>query len=227
MRDPQGEPVSWFYHFSVGCTTLLLNVFSRWRVIGRERVPLRGPLLVVCNHQNNADPAILVAVMPRVIHQLAKQELFWGPIGWMGRGIGAFPIRRGQSDRQAIKTALDYLERGSCVGIFPEGTRSRTGGLTAGQTGAGLLAVRSGARVLPVAIVGSGQLRNPAGVFSRPAIDIIFGEPFEIGSHEGKGRTAAAAAATEQIMIRIGALLPPGQRGVYAEQIAGCMVRGE
>ena len=215
MRDPQGERVPGLYHFSVYTTIALLNLFSRWRVVGRERIPPRGPLLVVCNHLNNADPIILHALMPRVIHLMAKEELFRRPIGWTARGMSSFPVRRGQADRQAIRTALEYLAKGSCVGMFPEGTRSKSGGLGRGHPGAGLLAVRSRAPILPVGIVGTSKLRHPLAVLRRPRIDIIFGEPFELA--EGQGGDLGAAAATELIMRRIAELLPPELRGVYAE----------
>src|SRR5207248_1591185 len=90
----------------------------------------------------------------RVVQRIL--EVFEGPLRRLARWYGAFPVRRGQADRQAIRTALDYLANGSCVGMFPEGTRSQTGGLIRGHIGAGLIAVRSGAQTLPVAIAGTG-----------------------------------------------------------------------
>ena len=218
MRDPQAEQVPGFYHFAVWTTTLLLNLFSRWRVIGRERVPRRGPLLVVSNHLNNADPIILMALVPRVIHTMAKEELFRPPVGWMARGLSSFPVRRGQSDRQAIRTALEYLRAGSCVGMFPEGTRSRSGGLRKAHPGAGLLALRSRATIQPVGMVGTSKLRHPLSVLGRPRIDIIFGEPFELPTRGGDGRDLSPAEATALMMQRIAELLPPELRGEYAER---------
>jgi 1-acyl-sn-glycerol-3-phosphate acyltransferase len=227
MRDPQGERTTLFYQFAIWFTRAALTLLSRWRVVGLENVPLRGPLLVVCNHQNNADPNILIAVMPRYIHMMAKQELFRGVLGPMSRWYGAFPVRRGEADRQAIKTALEFLARGSCVGMFPEGTRSRTGGLIRGQTGAGLIGIRSGAPILPVAIFGSGRLKNLRSVLARQKIDIIIGKPFTLPRHEGAGRSAAAAQATELMMCRIAELLPPEERGVYADKVAGPVAERE
>jgi 1-acyl-sn-glycerol-3-phosphate acyltransferase len=217
MRDPQAEPMPLFYHFAVWCTRALLNLFSRWRVVGLERVPLHGPLLVVCNHQNNTDPPILIAIMPRVVHCMAKQEIFDSPIGMLARRYGAFPVRRGQADREAIRTALDLLAKRSCVGMFPEGTRSRTGGLMRAHPGAGLIAARSGAPVLPVGIVGTGRIKTFRDVLRRPRIDIMIGEPFTLAESQGGGK-ASAAEATETMMRHIAALLPADQRGSYRER---------
>ena len=219
MRDPQGERVPALYHFSVWTTIRLLNLFSRWRVLGREQVPLRGPLLVVSNHLNNADPIILHALMPRVIHLMAKEELFRGPFGWTAWGMASFPVRRGQADRQAIRTALDYLRKGSCVGMFPEGTRSRTGGLGRAHPGAGLLALRSRATIQPVGIVGTAALRQPLSIATRPKIDIIFGAPFELPSGGEHGREVSPAEATDLMMDRVASLLPPELRGAYAARV--------
>ena len=217
MSEPRRERTTLFYRFAVWCTRLLLSLFSRWRVSGLEQVPMRGPLVVVCNHQSNADPPILVAIMPRLLHCMAKQEVFDGPLRRLARWYGAFPVRRGQADRQAIQTALDYLTNGWCVGMFPEGTRSQTGGLIRGHIGAGLIAVRSGAQTLPVAIAGTGQLKSLQALLRRPRIDITIGKPFTLRGQEGDTKTAAAAAATETIMRRIAALLPPEMRGVYGD----------
>jgi 1-acyl-sn-glycerol-3-phosphate acyltransferase len=216
MAEPLRERTHWFVSFAKWLTRLLLFLFSRWRLIGVERVPLDGPLLVVANHQNNADPPILVATVPRVVHGMAKEELFRGWVGVLSRWYGAFPVRRGTPDREAIRTALHYLELGSTVALFPEGTRSKTGILQEGKVGAGLLALRSGAMILPMGIVGTGQLKNPIEILKRPRIDIIFGEPFRLPPHIGGGKTAAAAEATEVIMRRIAELLPPEIRGPYS-----------
>jgi 1-acyl-sn-glycerol-3-phosphate acyltransferase len=217
MPNRNAERMPFFYHLAVRCTRTLLNVFAHWTLVGLDRVPRQGPLLVVSNHQSNADPPILVGVLPRVVHCMAKQEIFDSPAAPLAAWYGAFPVRRGQADRQAVRTALEFLERGSCVAMFPEGTRSPSGALIKAQTGAGLIAIRSAAPILPVAIIGTEQLRRPWAVLRRPRIDIIIGEPFQVPPHRGSGRAAAAALATEAIMRRIASLLPPSLRGYYSE----------
>jgi 1-acyl-sn-glycerol-3-phosphate acyltransferase len=215
MPEQPSERTTLFYKLAGWLTRRLLDLLSRWSISGLQHVPLGGTLLVVCNHQNNADPIILMSVMPRAMHLMAKEELFRWPIGVLAHWSGAFPVRRGHADRQAIKTALDLLARGACVGLFPEGTRSRTGALIQAQTGAGLIGVRSGAPILPVAIIGTGRLKNLWAILSRPRIEIIVGEPFELPASDGESRTTAAAHATELMMGCIAALLPPTMRGAY------------
>src|SRR4051794_30798683 len=100
MRDLQGERTSLFYDLANVFTKAMLNTFSRWRIVGIERVPLRGPLLVVSNHQNGADPPMLVAIIPRVVHFMAKQEIFDGPLYPLARWYGSFPVKRGKPDRR-------------------------------------------------------------------------------------------------------------------------------
>jgi 1-acyl-sn-glycerol-3-phosphate acyltransferase len=151
---------------------------------------------------------------------MAKEELFHGPIGILARWYGSFPVRRGTADRQAIQTALGLLRQGSCVVILPEGTRSRSGGLIKGQPGAGLVALRSGAPILPVALVGTGKLTSPLAVLKRQRIEAIIGEPFSLPSFEGIEKAEAIDRATDLMMRRIAELMPLSMRGVYADGAA-------
>lgn len=213
MTDADAAP-SWFFIVAVWATRLLLRLFTRLRVTGRENVPPRGPLLVVCNHLSNVDPPLLAAVLPRPVFMMAKQELFRGPLGWMARQYGAFPVRRGEADREALRTALDHLQHGRALGMFPEGTRSRSGQLQRARAGVGLLAARAGCPVLPVAISGTSQLGKPCALVRRPRIEVRIGEPFTLPLTNGTDRPSAQDA-TDAIMRRLAALLPPEQRGVY------------
>jgi 1-acyl-sn-glycerol-3-phosphate acyltransferase len=219
VRDPQGESTTWFYQFAIYATTLLLNVFSRWSVKGLEHVPPRGPLLVVANHQSSIDPPTVVGIMPRTVHTMAKQEIFDGPLATLARRYGSFPVRRGTADRQAITTALGYLKKGSAVVMFPEGTRSRSGQLLKAQPGAGLLALRSGAPILPVALVGTCQVKNVKTLLARQRIEIIIGQPAPLPTYDGLSKSDTLDAATDEIMGRLAALLPPEMRGAYASTV--------
>jgi 1-acyl-sn-glycerol-3-phosphate acyltransferase len=185
------------------------------RLHGLEHVPLHGPLIVVCNHLQWVDPVVLGAFFPRPVIFMAKQELWRrAPVGWVVERFGAFPVRRGEADRGAIRRALDILECGGAVGIFPEGTRSRVGALKAPHPGASLVALRSGAPVLPVAIVTERDMHDLTWVAHRPQIDVTFGRPFVLpgGRGDGKGRLDGG---TETIMRRIAELLPAERRGPY------------
>jgi 1-acyl-sn-glycerol-3-phosphate acyltransferase len=191
----------------------LVWLLTGCRVVGREHVPKSGPVLVVANHLNNADPVLVCIVTPRPVGFMAKIELFRVPIlAQTIRWSGAFPVDRGAADRKAIRTALDRLAAGQVIGMFPEGTRSRDARMKRGLSGVGLLAVRSGAPVVPCAITGSERLGR---LWPRPSLTITYGPAFYPAL--GGGRRVDHQAVVDEMMRRVAALLPPAYRGVYAE----------
>jgi len=206
-----------FYRFSTWFMRGIFRGFSRVYIHGRERVPTDGPLIVVPNHAQWVDPVMLGAFFPRPLIFMAKQELWrrW-LVGWIVERFGAFPVRRGAADRDAIRTALAVLQSGGALGIFPEGTRSRTGILREPHPGVGLLALKSGAPLLPVGIVGTVLMEGTQWLGRSPVVHITFGQPFHLtpGAGEGKGRVATA---TDEIMRHVAALLPPEWRGRFGE----------
>src|SRR3954447_3705806 len=138
-----------------------LLVFFRMTRIGREHVPKEGPVILAANHRSFLDPFIIAVCVRRPIYFVAKRELFqkrWQ--GWLLNALGAFPIRRGESDEESMDTALEILERGDVVVIFPEGTRIRTGSLGKAKRGVGRMALESGAPVVPVAVHGTENARR-------------------------------------------------------------------
>lgn len=200
---------------------ILMQPLLGLQVTGVERVPMDGPLLVVANHLSNADPPLLVIAFPRTIFFIGKSELFRLPVlGWLLRRFGGFPVVRGSADRGAIRHALAVLDQGIAMGIFPEGGRSRTAALVPAYPGVGLIALQSGAPVLPVAITGTeffpvnGEMppRRPRGVPRRVTIE--YGEPFLIPERVD-GRRVTSEEATKLMMVRIAELLPEAYRGVY------------
>lgn len=203
----------------------LLTPTLRMRVEGLDRVPATGPLMVVCNHLHNADPVILSVAFPRPLHFMAKKELFGVPvIGWVIAKVGTFPVDRGKADRNAIRHAEAALAQGIAVGMFPEGTRSVTGALQSAHPGAGLLALRSGAPVLPMVVTGSERLplngtkgrRRGTG---RRGVLVQIGEIYTI-PRELDGRRVDAERATDLMMASLARLLPADYRGVYADLVA-------
>ncbi|HZT06627.1 MAG TPA: lysophospholipid acyltransferase family protein [Chloroflexota bacterium] len=184
---------------------------ARPHVIGGDRVPRRGGVLIVSNHASIADPLILVAASPRPITFMAKSELFRRWYARLAARLtgGAFPVRRGQHDVRAIRAALDLLHRGHAVVVFPEGTR-QPGGLGEAHVGVSYLATRGRCPILPVAIVGSEHVAGVGSLVHRPPIEVRFGEPFALTADDGD-----AEALSRRIMERIAALLPLDRRGVY------------
>ncbi|MGP3967584.1 lysophospholipid acyltransferase family protein [Streptomyces sp. 6N223] len=188
-----------------------------WRIrsLGDWRVPATGPVILAVNHTHNVDGPVLMALAPRPVHFLVKREAFTGPLGPFLRGIGQLAVDRSSADRAAIASALAVLEAGGVLGIFPEGTRT-SGDFAAIRSGLAYFALRSGAPIVPVAMLGSGERRGRVIRALPPArarIDAVFGEPFHPASDGGGRRTRAALeAASGLIQERLTAHLKEARR---------------
>lgn len=137
----------------------LLVFWFGLRSSGREHVPASGAAIIACNHKSFLDPFFIGMALPRHVHFMAKKELFRGPLGWLISRLGAFPVRRGESDGEAIATARAVLEQGGALVMFPEGTRvEQRDALGAPHHGAGWLALDTGAPIVPAAIAGTERL---------------------------------------------------------------------
>jgi 1-acyl-sn-glycerol-3-phosphate acyltransferase len=173
-------------------------VYFRMRRIGREHIPTSGPLLFAANHRSFLDPFVIGMLVRRPVYYLAKRELF--ERRWQARflsALGAFPVDRGAGDSGAIDTARAILERGDCVVIFPEGTRVRTGPLSRPKRGIGRLALEAGVPVVPVAVLGTEDVRR--GWRIRPRrVDVRAGRPLCYPT-DGTASPARAAGVTDRI----------------------------
>lgn len=167
--------IGWLLSRSVG------RVFGRWKVRGAENMPSTGGVILAPNHISYLDPPIAGAPFRRQVHFMAKEELFRVPIlGALIRMVGAFPVRRGTADREALRQAISLLQSGEVVCIFPEGTRSLDGNLKEAETGFGMIALRAGVPVLPVAIVGTDQvLRRGSKMLHFGRIRLNIGKPLD------------------------------------------------
>jgi 1-acyl-sn-glycerol-3-phosphate acyltransferase len=211
-----------FPRFSGACLRLAAALLARVKVEGLEKIPESGPVLVICNHCSNADGMLLMAyvvpAMGRPMSWLGKAEaLRWPIFGWGMRQNGVMGVRRGAGDLEAFKMAKGVLDASGVLTIFPEGTRSPTGALQEAKEGATVLAVRSGAPILPIAIVGS-QRFWPKGKLPRPGrrMTVRVGETFTLSMPKGADRHESLRAATAEMMSHVAELLPEEQRGVYA-----------
>lgn len=192
-------------------------------VEGRENIPKRGGAILVSNHLNNADPCIIPGALNRRVITMAKKEMFkWPVINLLFRFIGAFPVDREGADLSAIREAQAVVHDGILLLMFPEGTRSKDRQLHQGFAGTALIAYRTGAPIIPVAITGTEHLTWPMLFFRPfigPRVTITFGKAFYPPKVE-RITTQAAKTATDEIMRHVAALLPEAYRGAYREAVA-------
>jgi len=193
----------------------LLTLFARWKATGRENVPRSGGLLVVSNHLHNADPPVLAAgVIGRRVTFMAKVELFKLPFGLLTKWWGAFPVRRFEADMAAMLNAERLIRRGGVLGMFPEGTRSRSGTLGKAHPGTAVIALRTGATVLPCAITGTEAIRSPMLIFRRPKVTVTVGQPFEVDRVKRPSQEQVDELSA-RMMAAIGEMLPEKYGGSH------------
>ncbi|MFI9764338.1 lysophospholipid acyltransferase family protein [Streptomyces sp. NPDC051963] len=191
-------------------------MYGLWRprVLGGWRVPATGPVILAVNHSHNIDGPMVIGVAPRASHFLVKKEAFVGPLGPFMRSVGQLEVDRSTADRTAITRALEVLSGGGVLGIFPEGTRGE-GDFAALRAGLAYFAVRSGAPIVPVAVLGSTE-RSGRLIKALPAlrsrIDVVFGDPFEAGDGSGRRTRKALDEATERIQKQLTAHLEDARR---------------
>ena len=196
---------------------ILFRTLLRVEVIGSENVPARGPFIAMINHIYFYDPVLLTALAPRFVVIMSKIENLQIPVGgWLLKLYGSFPVRRGEIDRQAIRTSLDVLSQGHGLMMAPEGTRSRAGSLQTGRVGMAWLALRSNAPSVPVAISGQEHLTRNLKRLRRTPVRLVFGKPFRLLPQEGMRPSEQRRRMTTEAMYRLAALLPPEYRGVYS-----------
>ncbi len=190
----------------------IYRLLFRGRTAGNGHVPNEGALVVVANHGSHLDPPLLGHALGRPVAFMAKAELFQVPLlGPIIRACGAYPVARGASDREAIRTATDRLEEGWATGVFLDGTRQSDGRVNNPLAGAALLAARSGAALLPVAILNSHRALGPGGSGIRLVpIHIRIGTPIP---PPGSRRRPDLDAATRACQEQINALLDQGLIG--------------
>jgi 1-acyl-sn-glycerol-3-phosphate acyltransferase len=188
-----------FYDFSKAVVRALSRLLWRARAAGVENVPLEGPLIIACNHVSYLDPPVMGCLCPRRISYMAKRELFEIPIlGGLIRALGAYAVDRQGSATAAIKRSLDVLRAGGAVGIFPEGTRNRTGTVEA-QIGVALLASLADAPVVPTCVLGTDRALRLGRV------NVAFGSPVRLPAGR-KATREDLAKFTSEIMKAIDVL---------------------
>ena len=179
---------------------LIFYILFRARVYGRENIPAEGAVILAANHASNIDPPLMASLIDRPVSYMAKIELFENPIfGAAIRRCHAFPVKRGESDRGAIKAAVTVLKEERVLGLFPEGTRSKTGELQKAEAGVALIAAMTGAPIVPVAILNTHRIFANGGLL--PQLRIMYGQPI---SFQGDRKSKEALDAfSAEIMAHI------------------------
>jgi glycerol-3-phosphate dehydrogenase (NAD(P)+) len=169
------------------------HLYFRLSRIGREHIPADGPVIFAANHRSFLDPFVIGTMMRRPIYYVAKRELFANRVqAWLLNALGAFPVDRGNADQDMVETAKAILARGDCVLIFPEGTRVRPGPPGPAKRGVGRLALETGAPVVPIAVIGTTDVRRGWRIRPRK-VRIRAGSPLTFPRVESASRELAQA----------------------------------
>jgi 1-acyl-sn-glycerol-3-phosphate acyltransferase len=184
-----------------------------------QRVPERGPLILVTNHVNILEiPIIFTQLQPRPVTGLVLATRWDNPaLRWLLEVCGAIPLRRGEGDVTAMRRATEALAAGYILAISPEGTRSGHGRLQQGHPGAVLLALRSGAPLLPVVYYGSEAYKQRLRRLQRTDFHIRVGRPFHLDAGAIRTTRHVRRQMIDEVMYQLAALLPPSYRGVYQD----------
>jgi 1-acyl-sn-glycerol-3-phosphate acyltransferase len=191
------------YRFAAFISRPVLYRLFRLRARGQENVPASGGCVLACNHLSNFDPWPLgMPLWPaRWLRFMAKSELYWWPLRVLLDAAGAFKVRRGVGDREAMATALRLAREGEIVVMFPEGTRRKKGLVKKHQararSGAARIALEAGVPLVPAAVAGTDRL------LSRGPLRIAFGAPIELGDLPADDLRRSAQTATNRLMARI------------------------
>jgi 1-acyl-sn-glycerol-3-phosphate acyltransferase len=215
--DQRYPPIHWLFGPMRAIILFLSRALTRLRVEGLENVPAVGQFIFVSNHLHHLDAPIIGVTLPtrRNIHALAAEKYFthwfFGPILKI---TGAIFINRGEVDRKALRMAFNVLEDGGGLAIAVEGTRSKTGQLAAGKSGAAYIATRADVPLIPIAVWGSENIVKCWARLKRAVVTVRYGKPFRLP--EGHARAENLIRYTNDIiMVRIALMLPEKYRGIY------------
>ncbi|GIW25646.1 1-acyl-sn-glycerol-3-phosphate acyltransferase [Meiothermus sp.] len=197
------------YYGAKALARFLLKVLFGLQVEGAEKIPKEGPVILASNHMSFLDPVVMGVACPRVVSYMSRDDVFKYPIlRWLLPRLYVIPVSRGSGDLGAIKAAIRVLKNGMAFGIFPEGRRSRTGFIEPFKTGTAAIALRTGATIVPAAIIGSDKAWPVGkGPRLRRPIRVVFGDP--IALPPGKTDHQTLEEVTRRLEAAVTELLPP------------------
>lgn len=205
LRSIAGAPPRWKTWWSRPLGRVLDHVIYSTKVIGSENIPANGPVIFAANHLSYLDGPVMVGASNRFMHVMVRHDMFKGFLGWVLASSGQIPVNRA-GDRAALQQAKGVLDRGDCVGILPEGTRG-SGDAASMNSGVAWLALNSGAKVVPVAILGTRIGNEHKDTIPKPRrrFHVVFGEPLTLEREPGISGRVSMDRATETIRERLAA----------------------
>ncbi len=197
----------------------LFRVFTRTEYSGYEHIPPTGGVIIATNHCSRVDTLLLWGTpgRPDITALVADKYKKYFLFNWILNTAGIIWLDRSQADFGAFRVAAEAIKNGACLGIAPEGTRSRNGQLLPGKPGTALLALRTNAPIVPVGIEGTDKAVRGIFTLQRPRLYLRYGEAFRLPPLDRDRRNEQLQQYTDEIMCRIAALLPERQRGVYRD----------
>lgn len=198
---------------------IIFRGFTRVCITGLSNIPQHGGGLICVNHLALSDAGLVFAMLERqdvtaLVASKHKENPILRLLVKLARGIW---LNREEADSQAIRAAIQYIQNGGLLGIAPEGTRSKSGGMQPGKPGVAYLAFKVNAPIYPVALTGAERAWQELRRLRRPVLTMKVGKPFVLPPVERKTREADLQRNTDEIMCRIASLLPQSYRGVYAD----------
>ena len=203
-----------FYRFALGLVRLFFLLYFRFTVSGKENIPRTGGAVIAANHASYLDPPAVGIAMPRKLNFMAKEELFKIPVlGPIIKALGAFPVRRASGDRAALTRALELLDHGQLMGIFPQGRRASNQELAL-RGGAVFLALKAQVPLIPVAVLGSDKAWGVGRKLPRPTkIRVVIGKPIILPPLDPKRRHEQMEQANLQLQSALQELLKEDLHG--------------
>lgn len=198
---------------------LLFFLLARVHVHGKENIPSQGGFIAAANHLSIVEVPLTYCLIKRedVTGLIAKKHRSNPLFRWLVNVLDGIWLNRDEIDTRALRAARDHLMAGGVLGVAPEGTRSHTGALIEAKTGVAFLADQAGVPILPIAVSGTWQITTELLSLRRPKIVVQIGDLFTLPSIDRSDRDAGLQRNTDEIMCRLAALLPPENRGFYAD----------
>ena len=176
MKNSRPEDAELGYKLLTPLMRPLFGMFYSPRIIGKEKIPADGPIIIACNHKHVYDQCLTIMATKRVIHFMAKKEYFDGKLAPLFKAVGCIPVDRSRKDFSSAKSALAVLKKNGAIGIFPEGTRNKTDKFMLPlKQGTVAMAKKADAYIVPCGLTGDYKFRSKN-------LTIRYGEPFKVGS---------------------------------------------